>query len=74
MLTRQNSKDIKRQREAIEELFTRDRGPQLTLPVPPPLPGPSAGDDMQTVLLELVNSVNDMRSSVANVATRSDLQ
>ena len=29
---------------------------------------------MQTVLLELVNSVNDMRSSLANAATRSDLQ
>ena len=68
------SPELKRQREAIEELFTRDRGPQLTLPVPPPLPGANAGGDMQTVLLELVNSVNDMRSSLANVASRSDLQ
>ena len=69
------SPDLKRKREAVAELFGRAPVPPIDLPHPPPLPGGSSSSgDVHSLLVGLMSSVNEVRSSLANMATRNELQ
>ena len=69
------SPDLNKRREAVEELFGRIPAQPTALAPPPPFPTRSSGSsDVHSALMELVSSVNEVRSSLANMATRSELQ
>ena len=66
---------MKRKREAIAELFGRAPVPAIDLQHPPLFPGGSSSSgDVHSLLVGLVSSVNEVRSSLANMATRNELQ